>query len=615
MLDLFRKSGAMSFVYPVLMGAMALIFIIQFRPNAGGPTSSLFPKCVAKVRGACIDEKDYYSQRFLLHTGAETAAAINYNKAALDSLIERTLLTQEADRIGLRVTDDDVMHEVIRGRVYVTVPASMRAQSQKNFGVDFFGGYRLTQFGTKEKPFDQQRFESVINATTRQKPSEFADSQLEELRAYRMVALVAERVRVSDAEAWDQYQLEKTNTTASNVRFSPEFFADHFVSTDERLVDQWATDHKADVDALETAWPKEQEKRLLKPRHIFLESKMDASAEEKAATKKKADDIVARINGGEDFGNLAKELSADSSNKDKGGEFDWTPGFDLPFHDALARLKVGETTVVDTPLGVHVLQITKRFDGRNALAFPKYRESRATDLAKDVAEKVAAALKAKLPLVLDAAQKAQIEDAQKGGKAEAEATSQVVEDETKTLVGHAIDDALLSLLPSNAPSNASSTLAEKTDDKKKMSTVAALAWKLDDRRPRLADSQPFSSGSSPIEGLAEAQPLIDAGAKLGKDTPLIGPVNAGGEQVILLFKNHHDATRVEFEKDRPQYFRAMLAAKRIDAMVNYITGLRESLTKDTLTIEARYELPDKDKKGGGGAETPAPPSEPFDEPQ
>src|SRR6478609_4467830 len=130
MLDLFRKRGVMSVVYSALMGAVIVVFVVEFRPNANSPVQTLTKKCVAKVRGTCIDEKEWKAQRYLIR-GQYDAQGVNWNKAAADSLIERTLLEQEAKRLGIRVNEDDVMNELVRWRVHVTMPTAMRMQAQQ----------------------------------------------------------------------------------------------------------------------------------------------------------------------------------------------------------------------------------------------------------------------------------------------------------------------------------------------------------------------------------------------------------------------------------------------------------------------------------------------------
>lgn len=82
-----------------------------------------------------------------------------------------------------------------------------------------------------------------------------------------------------------------------------------------------------------------------------------------AKARGKADDVLKRARGGEDFAALAKEFSDDPSNKDKGGDLDWFgPGRMEPtFEKAAYALKPGEVSeVVETPFGYHIIKLDER---------------------------------------------------------------------------------------------------------------------------------------------------------------------------------------------------------------------------------------------------------------
>ncbi len=77
----------------------------------------------------------------------------------------------------------------------------------------------------------------------------------------------------------------------------------------------------------------------------------------------KAEDVVKRARGGEDFGALAKQFSEDPSNKDKGGDLGWFGRGQMvkTFEDAAFALKPGEVSeVVETPYGFHVIKVDER---------------------------------------------------------------------------------------------------------------------------------------------------------------------------------------------------------------------------------------------------------------
>src|SRR5262249_11601144 len=130
MLDLFRKRGLSSIVYGAVIIATVLVFVIQFRPNAGQKAASIKEACVAKVRGWCIDPKDHRAAYRILIPGdgqgnllTARAKSMGLSKIALDGLIERELLVEEEDRIGLRVTDDEITNQIFDGFIRVSVPS------------------------------------------------------------------------------------------------------------------------------------------------------------------------------------------------------------------------------------------------------------------------------------------------------------------------------------------------------------------------------------------------------------------------------------------------------------------------------------------------------------
>jgi peptidyl-prolyl cis-trans isomerase D len=576
MLDLFRKKGAMSVVYTLLMGGITLVFVLEFRPNTsgGGPLQGLSRKCVAKVRGTCIDEREWKAQRFLLR-GESEATNKNWNKAALDSLIERTLLEQEADRLGIRVSEDEVMNELVRWRVHVTLPASMRPEASN---LRVFDGVRWTQFGTKDKPFDQQIFDKVVQNTTGQNPTEFIDQQQREVLAARVVDLVSSRVRVSDVEAFEQFRADRSNTTLQFVRFDPKFFGDRFVAPEPAAIDGWAAANKEAVDAREASLPKDQDRRVVDVARILVESKKDDPAEKRAEAKKKADDLLAKLKTGSDPSALVKDAGAGISSS----PMSWSVAADLgaPLRDGLAKLKVGDAAVIEVEDGFHVVRLEGRLDGRTAVAWPLYRDAKGAELAQQAVEKFAAAAKPKVPVAIDAALQPKVEELKKAGKSEADAKAQVVADETKIRFEAALDGVLDALAPK-----------------------AKSGWRSDDRRPQVDDSSPFAAGGSPFPGADDQTAVTSAVDALTTEAPFAGPLKVGDAHVVVVLRERHVATKEEFDKEKSAYLGRLLQKKREDAVINYVTSLREAASKQ-ITIEKRYT--DVDQKGGGSAAPPMP---------
>ncbi len=106
--------------------------------------------------------------------------------------------------------------------------------------------------------------------------------------------------------------------------------------------------------------------------HILItpDVKNDATEEEKTKAeekaKKEAEDIIEKLNNGEDFSELAKKYSKDDSNKNNGGALGKFNKGDMEesFETAAYNLKVNEYTKepVKTSNGYHIIKKTKEYD-------------------------------------------------------------------------------------------------------------------------------------------------------------------------------------------------------------------------------------------------------------
>ena len=86
-------------------------------------------------------------------------------------------------------------------------------------------------------------------------------------------------------------------------------------------------------------------------RHILLETADEAEA------------ALARLRDGEDFGELAAELSQDAATREEDGDLGWFPQAQMPpaFGEAAFALQPGELSeIVETDLGYHIIRVDER---------------------------------------------------------------------------------------------------------------------------------------------------------------------------------------------------------------------------------------------------------------
>lgn len=94
--------------------------------------------------------------------------------------------------------------------------------------------------------------------------------------------------------------------------------------------------------------------------HILIATKKEDTPEKKAEAKAKAEAIRKRIEGGEDFAKIAKEVS-DCPSKEKGGDLGSFGRGQMvkPFEEAAFGLEIGKlSNVVETEFGYHVIKST-----------------------------------------------------------------------------------------------------------------------------------------------------------------------------------------------------------------------------------------------------------------
>jgi peptidyl-prolyl cis-trans isomerase D len=131
-------------------------------------------------------------------------------------------------------------------------------------------------------------------------------------------------------------------------------------------------------------------------RHILITGKDDASA------RAQAEQVLAQVKAGKDFGELAKQYSQDPGSAQNGGDLGLADrnSFVKPFADALFGMKVGEIAgPVKTEFGYHIIRLdeiqpakSKSFEEARSELEAQVRRDRATDQFGDIQEQLSSKL-------------------------------------------------------------------------------------------------------------------------------------------------------------------------------------------------------------------------------
>ena len=368
MLRFLRKYSS-SIGVKILYGLLAALFILWMGGGIGGERR----QDVAVVYAQVISHQDLeqattaLTRRYeqLLRGRADLLRGLNLSGQALDQLIQQALLRHEAARLGIAVANAEIDETVKR------MPD-------------------LQQNGR----FDRSLLEA--NLRGERVPGAFEDAVRQDLLRQRLQALVTDGVGVSDGELEERYRFDHEKANLAFVRNAAADLAATITLSDEEL--QKYLDGHADpyrvparvraryvayrpADFLSQVEVKDEEvaeyyalhkddkftePEQVRARHILVKTAADAGADAKAAARKKAEELLAKLKAGGDFAALAKERSEDAGSAANGGDLGlFTRGRMTPaFEEAAFALQGGGLSdVVETPFGFHVIKVEEHRPG------------------------------------------------------------------------------------------------------------------------------------------------------------------------------------------------------------------------------------------------------------
>lgn len=346
------------------------LVILTFAVAGIGSYSNSVDTSVAEVNGQKITKNDfdkaYQNQRGRMEQqfgqmfetlSADSAYMANFRNGVLDNLINETLIDQSTSELAIRISDErlkTVIREMSEFQVdgvfdnnrylaiinqagffqssdfrdYLRVEMTRRQLSQGLVGSEFNLPYQEELFNSLQNQKRDIRF-ATISAEQFKVTSVVTE---EEINSYYL----ANQTRFENQEQVKvDYLILDVNEIAKSIEVSVADIESYF---------------QANIDNY-----REAEQRRVS--HILIEFGDDDSAA-KAATES----ILARINNGEDFALLAKELSTDTFSGENGGDLDWIefgvmdPAFD---ESAFALTDVGSVSeIVKSEFGFHIIKLT-----------------------------------------------------------------------------------------------------------------------------------------------------------------------------------------------------------------------------------------------------------------
>lgn len=531
-----------------LMGAVVVLIIAAFALDYRTSGVNDADSCVAEMDGECVELADY---QVLLRLVAPSGATnkqlreLGFVQYAVDALIERKLLLQEAERLGVSASNEDLDARLALGQVHFSWPAEAPIPQALAAGRGFprtgaaptITYLRVRSSDTEQ--FDYEIYKRQIMNKLRMTPKGFKTYQELELVAARVRDLVTNPVRVSETEVLNQYVREKSNATARVVEAKLEWFQRFGASATDAEVDAFMASKAA---LLDEGWTGEEKKwqadcPVVSEVLIAYPPGADDAAKQEVAGI--ADTVLGLLKKKADFAVVAKVYS-ESASAQVGGMMgcltaDYGPsGADLV--KAVEGLQPGALSdVLESPQGLHIFLSHGKLDAEKAKAMGRRALARRLveeDLAKQRADAYAKKLIA----------------AAKGG---AELETAAVE-LAKNAFGLAVDG-----------------------EERNALLAVAVEHEL---APRMEVSRTFTLMGSPVYGVKGEVDVAELVFALEKaDDTLEAPVETHQSFAVVQLKEKTEATKEEFDSEKPELMRAAREMRRSEALVSYLARLRAQI--------------------------------------
>ncbi|MBZ5644929.1 MAG: peptidylprolyl isomerase [Acidobacteriia bacterium] len=375
----------------VILGILCIGMLLYLVPQDTG-TELTGTDVVAQVGDQKITMADVQEQLDRISRNGQIPASIRglYTQQVLDNLIFQKSLVVEADRLGLRVTDEE--HADFLKKL---VPTAFQ-------GDTFIG---------------MDRYAAEVQARFQMGVPEFETAIKDELLQQKFQQLVTDGITASDAEVHAEFQRQNEKVKLDYVVIRPDDLQAKIEVSDADLaayfeknkaayvVPERRTVDYALLDLLllrQRAQVTEDEEKVYYQAHIdqykledrahvahILFKTVGKTDAEVAEIKKKAEDVLNKAKHGGNFADLAKQYSEDTS-KDKGGDLDWiVRGQTVPeFESAAFSLPKGAISdLVKTQYGFHIIEVIDRQTARTQ-TFDEVKAPIAAQLLTEKAEQL-----------------------------------------------------------------------------------------------------------------------------------------------------------------------------------------------------------------------------------
>lgn len=361
------RAGTDSTFMQVVLGLVVVSFVFWYANPQGDKSGK-----VAEVNGTAITTTDYERQ-FRMYAGGARTQEEEARLGALvtQQLIEDEVLSQEAHRLGIEVSDKAVAQRIL---------ADPR----------FFGN---------DGVFDDDIYSQYIRRLGYTRP-DYEEFRREQLLREKLQVLVLFGATVSEPVVLDHFVRTRTEVVIDYVRLLPAQFLDAVEITDEELA-VWIEENGDLIqDEYEAAFDLEYDiPEKVRLRGVRLDILTDGIGVADLLPRMRR--VEQQLDSGADLARLAAKVTDDPRAALMGGDLGLQSVEQLSpeLVEAVAGLEVGERTqVIITDDALHLYRLEERVDARvvpledvqEDIARRVIRAQRAPGLAANLAEEILA---------------------------------------------------------------------------------------------------------------------------------------------------------------------------------------------------------------------------------
>ncbi|MBU3003730.1 SurA N-terminal domain-containing protein [Paraglaciecola arctica] len=354
---------------PWAMGILALVILSFVFAGVGSYINSSAAGAAAEVNGDEIGidelERAYQNERSRMESqfgeafatlASDAAYLQNFRRGILDRLISEKLLDQAAQELGLRVSDAQIKSAIVGMQEF---QIDGKFDNERYLAILRQAGFQTSDFRDYMRiDMVRRQLSQSLIATEFALPSEAktAYEMQQQTRDIRYVNVPAakfiDQVSVSEDEisAYYQNNISQFDTELKISLSYVELELDDLLPTievNEQELEEYYQQNLADYRT-------EEERQAS---HILFES-----TEQDETIAAKAEEVLAKIQAGEDFSELAKTYSSDTFSAENGGDLGWFGKgiMDPAFEEAAFSLaNSGDVSaVVKSEFGYHIIKLT-----------------------------------------------------------------------------------------------------------------------------------------------------------------------------------------------------------------------------------------------------------------